>query len=187
MFRTLNPREATALPDSTEKPEWQRTLRIDYADIFALGAEQRGRAWDEDRYLAYNELQKLRENGRLKCGICGENLVDDVGEVQQITLPIMAEWKRPTGKIDIGHFNARPAETLCKCGCKILPSPSGPLAVTYLCSVDARKDFMPLLREVKSVALIEKLPESILPAVAYIPTRRLYWVIADGRLIPPQA
>lgn len=43
------------------------------------------------------------------------------------------------------------------------------------------------LLEVKSVARIEKLPESILPAVAYIPTRRLYWVIADGRLIPPHA
>jgi len=173
------------MQDTRKRPEWKRPLHIDYKTIFALGPEQRSRVWDETRYLAYNELQKLRESGHLKCGVCSENLVDDQGKIQQVTIPVMAEWERPTGKIDVGHFNPRPAETLCGCGCETFPAQSGPLAISYLCSVDARKGFSPLLREVRFVARIEERPESVLPVVMYVPVRHLYWVIADGRLIPP--
>lgn len=37
------------------------------------------------------------------------------------------------------------------CGCETFPSPSGPVAITYLCSIHAHNDFMKLLNDVKDV------------------------------------
>jgi hypothetical protein len=156
---------------------------LEHREIFALTSEQKKRTWD---FLAWSRLQRLKEAGHLRCGVCNENLVDELGDVLQITLPFLAEWERPSGQIDVGHFDPRPAETLCNCGCESFPASSGPLAVTYLCSGHSRKGFTRLMRQVRYFVRFEENAHAVLlPVVIYVPVERLARVFANGAILWP--
>lgn len=181
----------------TKRTKWRRTYisrsnknseplslpSLDYREIFALTSEQKKRTWD---FLAWSRLQRLKEVGHLRCGVCNENLVDEQGDIFQITLPFLAEWEKPSGVIDVGHFDPRPAETLCNCGCESFPVASGPLAVTYLCHDHSRKGFTELIRQVRYFVRFEESSHPVrLPAVIYVPVQRLARVFANGVVVWP--